>query len=72
MDVAAIGLPYTVFVFISFFTSPPKYYFRIAVIFMNVSLAFVMIALYEFTEPLKISVENKINGQAPRIISAIA
>jgi hypothetical protein len=72
MGVAAIGLPYTVFVFISFFTSPPKYHFRIAVIFMNVSLAFVMIALYEFTEPLKISVKNKINGQAPTTISAIA
>jgi hypothetical protein len=39
---------------------------------MNVSLAFVMIALYEFTEPLKISVKNKINGQAPTTISAIA
>jgi hypothetical protein len=33
-----IGFPYTVFIFISFFNSAPKYYFRIAFIFGDVLL----------------------------------
>lgn len=40
-----IGFPYALFVFMSFFTHPPKYYFRIAYIFIDTSLVFVMITL---------------------------
>jgi hypothetical protein len=35
--VCTIGFPYTLFVLMSFFTSPPKYHFRIAFTIMNVS-----------------------------------
>ncbi|CAF2718104.1 unnamed protein product [Rotaria sp. Silwood2] len=39
----ALGVPYTIIIFMPFFTNPPKYHFRIAFIFIDVSLAFVMI-----------------------------
>ena len=55
------GLPYAAFAFISLFTTPPKYHFRIALIFVDVSLAFVMITLLHFTEPLKISLMKNLN-----------
>ncbi|CAF1086217.1 unnamed protein product [Adineta steineri] len=56
----ALGLPYTIFIFMSFFTTPPKYHFRIAFIFNDVSLASVMIVLFQFTEPLKTSIMKMI------------
>ncbi|CAF1359120.1 unnamed protein product [Adineta steineri] len=49
-----LGLPYTIFFFMSFFTYPPQYHFRIAFLFVDVSLVFVIIALFEFTDPIKI------------------
>ena len=58
-----IGLPYALFIFISFFTSPPKYHFRISYAFGDVLLPFLMIVLFVFTEPVKASVKKKINGR---------
>ena len=54
-----LGLPYASFVIMSFFTSPPKYHFRIAYIFVDISLTFVLIALFQFTDPLKASVRKQ-------------
>jgi hypothetical protein len=71
MSFATIDFPYTVFVFISFFTSSPKYHFRIAIMLMNVSLAFVMVDLYKFTEPLKISIKKKLNERINMVAAAI-
>ncbi|CAF1502124.1 unnamed protein product, partial [Rotaria sordida] len=31
----------------------PKYHFRIAYLFVDVSSVFIMIALFQFTEPVK-------------------
>ena len=67
MSVATIGLPYGIFVLISFCISPPIYHFRIAYIFVDASLAFVIIALFEFTEPLKASIMKQINKQVNMI-----
>ncbi|CAF1417276.1 unnamed protein product [Adineta steineri] len=64
------GLPYTIFILISFFTEPPKYHFRIAGIFINSSSVFVMIALFQFTEPLKVSMLKRINLR-PTVIRTI-
>lgn len=61
--VVIIGIPYLIFILMSFFTSPPKYHFRIAYIFVDVSLAFLMVALFVFTEPLKASVRRILNEQ---------
>ena len=58
--IVIIGFPYTLLVFISFFTNPPKYHYRIAYIFVNVTLPFEMLAILFFTEPLKISVKKRL------------
>jgi hypothetical protein len=69
--VATIGFPYALFIFMSFFTTPPKYHFRIAYIFNDASLAFVMVVLFEFTDQLKMSITKRIPGQAHIILPAI-
>ncbi|CAF1434458.1 unnamed protein product [Rotaria sordida] len=71
MGIVTIGFPYALFIFISFFTTPPKYHFRIAYIFIDTLMAFVMIALFQFTEPLKISIMKRITRQANAIIPVI-
>ena len=63
-----LGLPYTSFIFMSFFTDPPKYHFRIAGLFISSSMLFVMIALFEFTDPLKLAVLKKIHLQSEVVI----
>jgi hypothetical protein len=45
----------------------PKYHFRISYIFIDASYLFVMIALFQFTDPLKTSIMKKLNRQ-PNII----
>ena len=62
-----IGFPYALFLFISFFTSPPKYHFRIVWIFIDLSLVAVLIALFQFTEPLKNSMK-KLFKTRPNVI----
>jgi hypothetical protein len=52
--------PYALFIFISFFVTPPRYHFRIAYIFADVSLVCVMIAIFYFTESIKASVMKRI------------
>ena len=48
-----LGIPYLIFVLISFVTEPPKYHFRIAYIFIDFSILIVMILRYYFTQPVK-------------------
>jgi hypothetical protein len=54
------GVPYMSFIFMSFFVSPPKYHFRIAFIFVDVSLIFMITVLFQFTDPLKESIIKRI------------
>jgi hypothetical protein len=63
----SIGLPFTIFMFMSFFNSTPKYYFRITYTFMNVFLILVMIALFQNTDPVKTYLKKKINWRANKI-----
>ena len=67
-----VCFPYTLFMFMSFFNHAPKYHFRIAFIFIDVSLLLVMIVLFQFTDPLKASVMKIIkwrpNVVVPRVI----
>jgi hypothetical protein len=67
-----IGFPYALFVFMSFFHSAPKYHFRIAFLFIDVSLVLVMIALFQFTDPLKTSIMKRIKPQTNVVVAAIA
>ncbi len=62
-----LGIPYTIFMFMAFFNSEPKYCYRIAYIFLDVSLLFVMIALFQNTDPVKTSLKQKMNWR-PNVI----
>ncbi|CAF0736388.1 unnamed protein product [Adineta steineri] len=66
----AFGLTYAIFVFMGFFTQPPKYHFRIAYIFINVSLVFILITLFKFTDPIKTSL-MKITNRRPNVVIAL-
>ncbi len=46
------GLPYTIFMFISFITKPPKYHYRIAIFFVDLAQAFIMVTLFKFSQPV--------------------
>ena len=48
--------PYATFIFLSFFIQIPKYHFRISYVFIDASYLFVIITLFQFTEPLKTSI----------------
>ncbi|CAF1423109.1 unnamed protein product [Rotaria sordida] len=67
----ALGIPYTIILIMSFFTNPPKYRFRIAFIFIDVSLAFVMIALFKFTDPLRTSLMRRVNGRTNTVVATM-
>jgi hypothetical protein len=53
----------------SFFNSAPKYSFRIAYIFIDVSLALVMIVLFQNTDPVKTFVMKKIHWRSNTILA---
>jgi hypothetical protein len=61
------GVPYMSFIFMSFFVSPPKYHFRIAFIFVDISLVFMITVLFQFTDPLKESIIKRIKRQRPNV-----
>ncbi|CAF1463906.1 unnamed protein product [Adineta steineri] len=67
----AFGFPYTIFIFMGFFTSPPKYHFRIAYIFIDVSLVFIMIIIFHSAEPLKASVKNRLFKRPTMIVQTV-
>jgi hypothetical protein len=66
-----LGLPYTIFIFMSFFNSEPKYSCRIGYIFMDASLALVMIILFQNTDPVKTSLMKKINWRTNAIVTTV-
>lgn len=66
-----LGLPYTSFIVMSFFTAPPKYHFRIAFIFIDISLACVILILFKFTKGLKLSIINRIRKASNFAIATI-
>jgi hypothetical protein len=56
--------PYAMFIFLSFFTQIPKYHFRISYVFIDASYLFVIVALFQFTDPLKTSIMKFIQKRA--------
>ncbi|CAF0953358.1 unnamed protein product [Adineta steineri] len=64
-----LGVPYTIFIFIGFFTQPPKYHFRISLTFIYISLVFIMITLFQFTDPVRTYIMKKLKRQS-NIIAA--
>ncbi|CAF0936920.1 unnamed protein product [Adineta steineri] len=65
-----LGIPYTTFTFIGFFTKPPKYDFRISFTFMYIALLFIMITLFQFTDSVKIYIMTKIKRRSNTIAAA--
>ncbi|CAF1586592.1 unnamed protein product [Adineta steineri] len=59
-----LGVPYTIFIFIGFFTQPPKYHLRIATAFVYIALLFIMITLFQFTDPVKTYIIKKLKRQS--------
>ncbi|CAF1450157.1 unnamed protein product [Adineta ricciae] len=57
---AIIGIPYMSFVFIAFFTDPPRYHLRFAQTFTDLSVLCATIVLFGFTDPLKASLMKKL------------
>jgi len=72
MILLTLGFPYALFIFMSFFTIPPKYHFRIALIFIDVSLVLVLIALFQFTDPLKTSIMKLIKMRPNVVVATVA
>jgi hypothetical protein len=66
------GVPYGIFIIMSFFNRAPKYHFRIAFLFVDVSLVFVMIPLFQFTDPLKTSVMKRIKPRPNVVVARVA
>ncbi|CAF1085154.1 unnamed protein product [Adineta steineri] len=60
-----IGIPYMIFNYISFFTPPPKYYFRIAYICVDISVLMVVIIGYCFTPNIGTIIRKKFTRSTP-------
>ncbi|CAF1594022.1 unnamed protein product, partial [Adineta steineri] len=63
-----VGFVYAIFIIMSFFNSLPKYHFRIAYVFGSSSFLLVIMTLFQFTDPLKISLRKVINIQSNTIV----
>ncbi|CAF0736622.1 unnamed protein product [Adineta steineri] len=62
---------FLIFVFMRFMTSPPKYHFRIALTLIEISLVFVMIVLFKFTDPVRTSIMKRINRRSNIVVATI-
>jgi len=47
-----LGLPYTIFMFMSFIRKPPKYHYRISILFVDLAQAFIMVVLLKSSQPI--------------------
>ncbi|CAF1014341.1 unnamed protein product [Adineta steineri] len=64
-SLVVLGLPYMIFVLTSFFTSPPKYHFRIAFICADISVLVVVIIGYCFTPNIKTIIRKILSRSTP-------
>ncbi|CAF1337417.1 unnamed protein product, partial [Rotaria sordida] len=55
-----LGLPFARLILMSFFTTPPKYHFRIAFIGVDISTTAVIIAAFKTTDPIRIAATQKL------------
>lgn len=46
------GLPFTLFMFLSFITTPPKYHYRFSLLFGDLFQGILMVALFKFSQPV--------------------
>ncbi|CAF1444620.1 unnamed protein product [Adineta steineri] len=69
--VVTVCFPYQLFLLMSFFNRKPKYNFRIAYVFGDISILCVIITVFIFTDRLKASVKNIITRPTSIITSAV-
>ncbi|CAF0721213.1 unnamed protein product [Adineta steineri] len=60
-----LGLPFMIFVLMSFFTPPPKYHFRIAFLCGDISVLVVIIIGYCFTPNMKTIIRKILSRSTP-------
>ncbi|CAF1018553.1 unnamed protein product [Adineta steineri] len=60
-----LGLPFMIFVLMSFFTPPPKYHFRIAFLCADISVLVVIIIGYCFTPNIKTIIRKILSRSTP-------
>ncbi|CAF0970332.1 unnamed protein product [Rotaria sordida] len=65
-----LGLPYAIFILMSFFTTIPKYHFRIAFIFIDISTTATMIALFKTTDAIKAAAVKIVTESITKITQA--
>ncbi len=66
-----LGFPYAIFILTSFFTTIPKYHFRVAFVFIDVSTTAVMIALFKTTDPIRTAAKKAVGGLASIMTNAV-
>jgi hypothetical protein len=65
------GFPLSLFIFLSFGNLAPKYHFRIGFIFVEASLLFVLIALFQFTDSFKTSINKILQRRQGNMVAPI-
>ncbi len=71
MILLTLGIPDTLFIILSFVNSEPIYHLRIYVIFIGISFVFVIIALFQFTDPLKTSLIKRIKRRSNIVVARV-
>ena len=66
-----VGFPYALFILISLFTTAPRYHFRIAYFFIDLSLVCVKIISFQFTEPVKTSLKRLVNKRTNAVVARL-
>ena len=66
-----VCFPYFIMMLMAFFNHAPKNHYRIAYIFFDASVLCVMIVLFQFTDPFKISLRKLFKIQSNRVIPAL-
>ncbi|CAF4201490.1 unnamed protein product [Adineta steineri] len=67
-----LGLPITIFVFIGFIGEPSNYHLRKAYTSVGISLIFVIIALFKFTDLVKNSIMKKLKRRSNIVVAIMA
>nr|ACD54821.1 unknown [Adineta vaga] len=67
-----IFFPYQLFLILSFFNRAPRYNFRIGFLFGEIGMVYVIVALFKFTDPLKMTLMKIIINPTNMIIPAVS
>lgn len=69
---SSLGVPYFVFMVMSFFNRAPKYSFRISYSFISPALIPILLSVLQMAEPLKNSLKKRIMGHRTNVVRTIS